>query len=131
MSVFFLYVAGTWHSTVGHEHSFSLKRSSFDLELLYRDLEMCGHDPHTHKYLGITHLAHVVTSVAAAKAAAPAASWSQEALLTPDLLDHLQRGYHFCELRADPDTVYTSEFAEERWECMLQMALTASEVVSE
>ena len=43
---------GSWHATVGHGHSMSLKRYEFDLDLLQKDLIIYGHDPHTHYYLG-------------------------------------------------------------------------------
>ena len=43
---------GSWHSTVGHGNSFSAKRYLFDLDLLRKDLDVYGHDPHTHYYLG-------------------------------------------------------------------------------
>ena len=46
---------GSWHTTVGHSHSFSLKRLMFDVSLLEKDLIEYGHDPHTHNYLGITY----------------------------------------------------------------------------
>ena len=48
--------SGSWHTTVGHGHSMSAQRYLFDLSLLEKDLAMYGHDPHTHYYLGATHL---------------------------------------------------------------------------
>lgn len=49
----------SWHKTAGHAHSMSQGRYAFDLQLLYTDLPLHGHDPHIHYYLGITHHAHM------------------------------------------------------------------------
>ena len=47
-----------------------------------------------------------------------------------EIAEHYKKGNYYCELRANKNTVYDAEFNEERWECMLQLALTASVMVS-
>jgi hypothetical protein len=96
---------GTWHTTVGHGNSMSAKRFLFDLELLYRDVEVYGHDPHTHYYLGVTHHAYVEKMLAGGGA------------VTPELSDHLDRSIKNLELRVMSD--YSDDFVEERWAAMM------------
>lgn len=115
----------------GHKDSFSAKRSLFDLQLLYRDLDVYGHDPHTHKYLGVTHLSYVVSLATSRNANGDNVIGGDGNLLTPELRDHFQKGNYYCEMRADPSTVYEDEFSEERWECMVQMGLAATVLVSQ
>ena len=143
---------GSWHTTVGsytknkkypivyyvlkriamsagHANSFAAKRTLFDLDLLYKDLEQYGHDPHVHKYLGVTHLSYVNDIiVTAGDDGIEVVNFSQNSW-TPEIEDHFKKGNYYCELRANPNTVYEDEFREERWDCMMQMALTASVVV--
>ena len=114
----------------GHDDSFSPKRALFDLELLYKDLAVYGHDPHTHKYLGVTHLSYVVSLLTKKNSRGDEVIDTSEAKLSSsEVKDHLEKGNYYCGLRVDPATVYDEEFNEERWECMVQMALTASVMV--
>lgn len=98
----------------------------FDLDLLYKDLEQYGHDPHTHKYLGVTHLAYVLGQVVTTAPDGTEKVTFSENTIDPVVADQYQRGLYYCGLRVNPDTKYDVEFREERWDCMLQMALTAS-----
>jgi hypothetical protein len=114
----------------GHDDSFSPKRTLFDLELLYKDLAVYGHDPHTHKYLGVTHLSYVVSLLTKKNSRGEEVIDTSEAKLSSsEVKHHLEKGNYYCGLRVDPATVYDEEFNEERWECMVQMALTASVMV--
>ena len=161
-------------TNTGHANSFDAKRSLFDLDLLYKDLAQYGHDPHTHKYLGVTHLvsmppppnldqyiflvelvspfsfsqlstalfvslANTVTFytsvynqayvndlvITRTPEGTEVVNFSADTMTT-EIADHFQKGNYYCALRVNPNTIYDSEFREERWECMLQMALTAS-----
>ena len=98
---------GSWHTTVGHENSFSASRFLFDLDLLYKDLAIYGHDPHCHYYLGITHEAYASKIV---KTVGP-----HNALV----MEHTEKAVHFLQLRAT--SVYDDEFVEQRWAVMMQL----------
>lgn len=98
---------GSWHTTVGHADSFSAKRYEFDLDLLYKDLSIYGHDPHAHYYLGVTHEAYASKS-------------SQTlGLYHPDVQKNVDKSIEYLELRAT--TQYIDEFVEQRWAVMLQL----------
>lgn len=84
---------GTWHSAVGHGNSFGLKRYYFDLEMLEKDLVQYGHDPHTHYYLGVTHLAVVEKGSAVAPA---------------KLQHHIDEAFKYLEMRTI--AMYKEEF---------------------
>lgn len=98
---------GTWHSTVGHDTSTSAERYKFDLELLYKDLAMYGHDPHTHYYLGMTHK-NVVSKMAA-----------QGQLQSAEAQEHLARAIKYFELRVN--SMYAEELLEERWGAIIEL----------
>jgi hypothetical protein len=108
----------------GHSSSFDEKRTLFDLELLYKDRSLYGHDPHVHKYLGVTHLSYVVDHIKKMRAENRVTS-----TVGPDVTWHLEQGRHYCELRADPQTTYAAEFQEQRWECMHELAVAATFLV--
>lgn len=93
--------AGTWHTTVGHSSSFAAKRFLFDLDLLYKDLTLYGHDPHTHYYLGSTLHAYVESH------------FKETGHLNTTMLDS---AIEFLEKRVR--SVYADEFVEERWACL-------------
>lgn len=98
---------GSWHTTVGHTNSFSAKRYEFDLDLLYKDLAMYGHDPHAHYYLGISHDAFAMRTS------------EQLGSQHPDVQYHASKAIEFLELRAT--TLYDDEFVDQRWAVMLQL----------
>ena len=98
---------GSWHTTVGHSDSFSAKRYEFDLDLLYKDLAIYGHDPHAHYYLGVTHDAY------ASKAR------QQLGLHHPEVQRHVDKAAEYLELRATAQ--YDDEFVEQRWAVMMQL----------
>mmetsp|Transcript_25503 Transcript_25503/g.37637 ORF Transcript_25503/g.37637 Transcript_25503/m.37637 type:complete len:1617 (-) Transcript_25503:131-4981(-) len=100
---------GSWHTTVGHGHSMSAQRYIFDLQLLQKDLEMYGHDPHTHHYLGVSHEAYVEKMLQ-----------SNGNILTEELRGHLDESIKYLTLRVTG--VYKTEFLEERWACMYALA---------
>jgi hypothetical protein len=104
---------GSWHTTVGHNNSFSADRYKFDLALLYKDLELHGHDPHTHYYLGITHEAYVNKIV------------PRKGLHDDEVREHLTNATRYLELRAT--TQYDDEFVEQRWAVMMQLGILYSE----
>lgn len=94
---------GSWHTTVGHGHSMSRKRFSFDLNMLYKDLEEYGHDPHTHSYLGVTHEAYATEVL-------------KEDGLTSEAIEHADKAIFFLKLRVLSE--YKDEFLDERRNCM-------------
>jgi hypothetical protein len=99
---------GSWHTTVGHAASDSSNRNLFDLELVYKDLEEYGHDPHTHFYLGMLHegyLAQMLTTLGPDH---------------PDILNHTERALKYLELRAT--SYYDDEFLEQRTHVMQGLA---------
>lgn len=102
---------GTWHAEVGHEHSMSLNRYKFDLEMLEKDLDQYGDDPHTHYYMGITK-----------EALGTCKMHENNGKLTQEIIDDFESSNHFCKLRTTLQ--YTDEFTEERWACMFTMAIT-------
>jgi hypothetical protein len=97
---------GTWHAEVGHGNSMSAKRYLFDLEMLYKDYEMYGHDPHVHYYLGLTHQAFVEAAVTA-----------RVELKENVTQEHLDRSVHFLKLRVFSE--YEDDFVEQRWSSMM------------
>jgi hypothetical protein len=103
---------GSWHTTVGHTDSFSAKRMQFDLDLLYKDLEIYGHDPHTHKYLGVTHMGY-----------AEKVFEFNGNVITDEISDHIEKGTYFLELRLN--STYNDEFPEERWQAFVQLGAVA------
>jgi hypothetical protein len=100
---------GTWHSSVGHENSFSMKRFMFDLDLLRKDLVTYGHDPHTHYYLGTTNCAVL----------------GKIDLKNPPAGMDVQNFTDGCirYLTTRVESTYQSEFVEERWGAMFQLGL--------
>jgi hypothetical protein len=100
---------GTWHSAVGHVNSFSTKRYLFDLDLLDKDLQVYGHDPHTHYYLGITNCAVV----------------EKLDLKNPPVNMDTKRYIDACikYLTLRLESTYDNEFVEERWGAMFQLGL--------
>lgn len=98
---------GSWHTTVGHGNSMSAKRYVFDLELLYKDVERYGHDPHTHYYLGVTHEAYADKM------------YKETGQFTDELAHHINQSIFYLTLRAT--ATYTDEFLEERWGVMLML----------
>ena len=97
---------GSWHTTVGHEHSMSAKRYLFDLELLYKDLDIYGHDPHTHYYLGVTHEAF-------------AEKFLNHEGYSDEIVKHVQLSVQYLTLRCV--STYDDEFPEERWAAMYML----------
>ena len=106
---------GSWHTTVGHTDSFSAKRMQFDLDLLYKDLNIYGHDPHTHKYLGVTHMGY-----------AEKIFESNGNFLTDEVEEHIRKGTYFLELRLN--STYDVEFPEERWQAYVQLGAVSMNV---
>ncbi len=102
---------GSWHSTVGHGNSMSAKRYLFDLELLYKDVETYGHDPHTHYYLGVTHEAY------AEKLLKSGIELTNEDVTA--IQHHIEKAIYYLKLRATSE--YNDEFPEERWGVMLML----------
>ena len=100
---------GSWHTTVGHQNSMSAERYKFDLALLYKDLDLYYHDPHTHYYLGVTHEAYANKLITVL------------GLHHPEVQRNLDQGIKFLELRAT--TLYDDEFVEQRWAVMLQLGV--------
>lgn len=98
---------GTWHTTVGHGNSMTGKRSLFDLDMLYKDLALYDHDPHTHYYLGVTH-EHVATQN------------SKNGIFNNDTEWHYEMALKFMNLRLR--SYYKDEFTEERWGVMLALS---------
>lgn len=92
---------GSWHMTVGHGHSTTLKRFEFDIALLLKDLQLYGDDPHTDYYLGTTY--HGL-----------AERYAKEKGIINDTVVDLS--IHFLKRRLT--TKYNAEFSEERWGCM-------------
>jgi hypothetical protein len=103
---------GSWHTSVGHTDSFSAQRMQFDLDLLYEDLEMYGHDPHTHKYLGVTHMGYAEKIFEA-----------NGNVLNEMIESHIAKGRYFLELRLN--STYENEFPEERWQAYVQLGVIA------
>lgn len=103
---------GTWHTTVGHNHSLSAERFQFDLALLYKDLDLYGHDPHTHYYLGVTHEACATQLL------------PKLGLHHPLVQEHLRNATSNMELRATAR--YEDEFVEQRWATMYQLGVVYS-----
>lgn len=103
---------GSWHTTVGHTDSFSAQRMQFDLDLLYKDLDIYGHDPHTHKYLGVTHMGY-----------AEKLFETNGNQLTEMIEFHIEKGTYFLELRLN--STYDDEFLEERWQAYMQLAVVS------
>lgn len=98
---------GTWHSTVGHSNSVSADRYKFDLELLYKDLAIYGHDPHVHYYLGITH-----------------ESFASKAMVTygsehPEIQQSIDQAIRYLTLRAT--STYDAELLEQRWGALIEL----------
>lgn len=108
---------GSWHTTVGHENSMSAKRYLFDLELLEKDLLLYGHDPHTHRYLGVTHDAYAERMLAA------------HGFITPEIEHHMLLAIKFLTLRVT--STYDDEFLEERWGCMYSLGALHLRLVSD
>lgn len=100
---------GSWHTTVGHSNSMSAARYQFDLALLYQDLALYGHDPHTHYYLGVTHEAYAMKTLV------------KRGLRDSEVQQHLRDAARYMELRAT--TLYDDEFVEQRWAVMLQLGV--------
>lgn len=98
---------GSWHTTVGHGNSFGAARYKFDLDLLYKDLELFGIDPHTHYYLGVTHEAYATKSSA------------QLGIAHPDVQHHVELAIKYLTLRATVN--YEDEFPDQRWAVMMQL----------
>lgn len=100
---------GSWHSSVGHGNSFSASRYLFDLDLLYKDLTIFGHDPHTHYYLGVTHEGYATAVLKANTSFDGTLRW------------HIEQSVRFLTLRAT--SLYAGgnngEFLEERWGSMM------------
>ncbi len=92
---------GSWHTTVGHNNSFSLKRLMFDVSLLEKDLVEYGHDPHTHNYLGITYHGIVEELYKLSNN-----------VMTTEVEKFIALATKYLVLRATSS--YESEFAEER-----------------
>lgn len=97
--------AGTWHETVGHGESDSAQRFKSDLALLYKDLEMYQHDPHTHYYLGSTHQSYAEKSQLTL------------GLYSDEVQDHVERAIQYYELRAR--SAYDDELLEQRWAALI------------
>ena len=97
--------SGTWHETVGHGESDSANRYKSDLALLYRDLDIYNHDPHTHYYLGSTHENY------AEKAQHTLGLDSEE------VQGHIDRAIQYYELRAR--SAYDDELLEQRWAALI------------
>lgn len=106
---------GSWHTTVGHTDSFSAQRMQFDLDLLYKDLDIYGHDPHTHKYLGVTHMGY-----------AEKLFETNGNILTDLIKFHIEKGTYFLELRLN--STYDDEFPEERWQAYVQLAVVSMNI---
>ena len=100
--------AGSWHTTVGHGHSMSAQRYMFDLEMLMKDVQVYGHDPHTHHYLGITHQAY-----------AEKLMQSNGFVITNETQHHMDEAVKYLTLRIL--STYRDEFMEERWACMYSL----------
>lgn len=98
---------GSWHTTVGHTDSFAASRYLFDLDLLYKDLAVFGHDPHTHYYLGVTHEAFASKSKL------------QLGVNHPEVQHHAELAVRYMKLRAT--TRYDDEFVDQRWAVMMQL----------
>jgi hypothetical protein len=96
---------GSWHTTVGHESSMAANRYLFDLDLLLKDLELYGHDPHTHYYLGVTYHAYAEKRYHSQKLKSPATMNTVN--------EYLDKSIEFCKLRLTSS--YKAEFIEERW----------------
>ncbi len=92
---------GSWHTTVGHNNSFSLKRLMFDVSLLEKDLVEYGHDPHTHNYLGITY--HGIIEELYKQS---------NKVITTEIEKYITLASKYLMLRTT--STYESEFAEER-----------------
>ena len=102
--------AGTWHATVGHGNSMSAPRYLFDLSMLYKDLEIYPHDPHTDYYLGVTHEAY-------------ASQLITDGHPHDDLVDyHIDLAIKYMEKRIR--SVYDAEFSEERWGVLMMLGKT-------
>jgi hypothetical protein len=101
---------GSWHTTVGHGNSMSAKRFLFDLALLEKDLAEFGHDPHTHRYLGVTHDAYAEKMLLA-----------NGGVITEEIQHHLDMAVKYLTLRVT--SVYDDEFMEERWGCMYSLGV--------
>lgn len=97
---------GTWHATVGHQHSMSLKRLLFDLEMLYKDEALYSQDAHTDYYLGITNQA--VADLLIKQGEAPG--------------QYLEEAVYYMNKRIN--SRYEEEFVDERWASMYLLALT-------
>jgi len=94
-------MSGSWHTTVGHGNSRSSKRYTFDLNLLYKDQLIFGHDPHVDYYLGITLHAYAETL------------FVETGNFVEDVINEAIK---YLEKRVY--SVYKDEFIEERWACM-------------
>lgn len=99
---------GSWHTTVGHGHSMSMKRHLFDIELLEKDLIEYGHDAHTHYYLGVTH-----ESVATYLFGANVPDTNSKYLY------HINEAIKYLTLRLH--SKYNREYVDERINCMLTL----------
>ena len=97
--------AGSWHTTVGHGHSMSAQRYVFDLEMLMKDVQLYGHDAHTHHYLGITHYAYAQKLME-----------SNGYMITEEVAHHQQEAIKYLTKRVL--SKYDDEFVEQRWSCM-------------
>lgn len=106
---------GSWHTTVGHGNSVSIKRHEFDLQLLAKDLQQYGHDPHTHYYLGITH-----------QAVAQGLQSAGADMSLPENRRHVDEALRYLHLRVESQ--YADEFAEERWGCMYMLGVTYASI---
>ena len=102
--------SGSWHTTVGHGHSMSAQRYVFDLEMLEKDRELYGHDPHVHHYLGITHQAYAERLLD-----------SNGYVMTDEIQYHATEAIKYLKLRIL--STYKSEFMEQRWSCMYSLGI--------
>ena len=98
---------GTWHTTVGHSSSVSADRYKFDLQLLYRDLNMYGHDPHPHYYLGVTHENYATKM-------APVLG-----IHHPEVRENVDKAIEFFTKRVT--SVYDDELLEQRWGALIEL----------
>ena len=99
---------GSWHTTVGHGNSTSLKRFLYDIDMLNQDLIEYGHDSHTHYYLGVTHEGIVEELY----------KQQQFSGISNDLLIyHTELAIKYLELRVTSE--YSREYMEDRWGCLM------------